>query len=77
MKSKYSGAVIIIGLLFFAIVALFSALCWSYSISTWAYILHKEVHVQMWQCVALGFVPVLGQASFMLAAITWIVTLFI
>lgn len=57
--------------------ALIGAICWPYSINSWLVFFGKEPVIVWWQGVLLGFVPGVGQASIVVAVITWILMLFI
>lgn len=78
LKAKGQGLgslILIIGIL--VALAVLSGLCWSYSLGSWLTYFHKENHIHFWQCMLLGFVPFLGQASIPFAVITWVLMMFI
>ena len=51
--------------------------CWPYALNEWLVFLGKEPSVTFWQGVVLGVIPYLGQASIVIAVVTWILMLFI
>lgn len=77
MKKGQIALMSLVGIFFFIVFSLIGGLCWNYSIHTWANHFHKIVSIKFWQCVLIGFVPVLGQASIPVAALTWILMMFI
>ena len=50
---------------------------WPYTIETWAGILNKPAEIVYWQGALLGFCPIIGQLTIPIAAVTWLLVLFI
>jgi len=71
---KYSCSVLLTVLV---ISAVMGSLCWTYSINTWLVFLGKEPIIKWYQGMLIGCVPYLGQISLPVAAITWILMLFL
>lgn len=79
-KKGFTAVEAIIGVLvaaFIIAVCITCGLCWQYSITAWGNHFHKAIHIKFWQCMLLGFIPFIGQASLPVAAGTWIVMMFI
>jgi hypothetical protein len=66
--------IIVIALIISAVIGSF---CWTYSINAWLVFFGKSPVLTWWQGALIGFVPYVGQASIPVAAITWILMLFL
>ena len=64
-------------LLIFAVGAIIGAVCWPYTINTWLVFVGKAAVVKWWQGALIGLVPGIGQASIIVAVLTWIIMLII
>lgn len=70
-----------VSILIWGIVLMISAgvgsLCWPYTLNTWLIFFGKEPVIVWWQGALLGIVPYFGQASVIVAVMTWLLMLFL
>lgn len=52
-------------------------LCWEYTLNTWLEFMESPNRVELWQCMLISLIPAFGQVSFLVAALTWIIMLFL
>lgn len=71
---RFMAAPILVMLL---ISALVGAWLWPYTINTWLVYFGKSASIVWWQGALLGVTPYLGQASVVVAIVTWILMLFL
>jgi hypothetical protein len=69
--------IIVIAVIFLLSCALIGALVWPYTINAWLVFVEKPPSVTFWHGLLLGFCPVIGQLTIPMAALTWILMLFL
>ena len=83
MNSSNDNSWSVIGLglgswLFFQLIcALIGGWLWPYTINTWLIFFGKQPVIHFWYGAVLGFIPFIGQATVPVAAITWILMMFL
>ena len=81
LKKNSSGLEVLIGcgflmIVFIIVIALLGA-CWQYSINTWLDYAGKAGDLPYWKACLISCVPGVGQLSFLVAFITWLVMMFV
>lgn len=86
MKSRNSAqdaanTVLGCGCLFWIIIMLIGLViggfCWPYVINTWLVYVGKTASVKFWHGMVISIIPSIGPLSLVLAAVTWILMLFL
>ena len=67
----------IVILVVFAVIALVMGFFWNYAISTWLVFIGKPDTFHYWHGCLLSLVPGIGQAGIVVAAITFVLMLFL
>ena len=71
------GNLAVIFLITMIIGAIVGAWLWPYTLNTWLIYLGKTAKIVWWHGVLLGFCPYIGHITIPVAAVTWILMLFL
>lgn len=73
----FVGSIAMMWMLIAAVIFVFGALLWPYTINTWLIYVDKPPVIEWWMGGLMGLVPGLGQSCIPAAFLTFIIMLFI